>query len=627
MVSCPMAEPDRPKDEPPASDPGERRSRERLARPTRIERLRWRARPLVDRALVPMQSPKRRVDATRRLIAPLVLAAVPIYWVADATYRATLTTIGRDQGIFQYIAWAVLQGDVDYRDVRDVNGPLVHLIHVIMLGLGGADEHRFHVIDMVATGASFAIVGALLPGVLARRTPPLLERIGWALAGWVVLAGQYALYLYWNQAQRESFCDWFLLPSIALQAARPADDVRAASRRVIAVAALSTITWFGKPSFFLFTAMQLAVLLLDREIVLSWRGRLASFAAGGALGAALPALYLLRYGDILAYLRITLRDVPSVYRFIWARSAPEILGDEGPLGSATLGLAVAAVLVALVVMRSLPTRALVVALSPVAGVLVAVLQHKGFDYHFHPLTATTHMGLMLVVIMLWERFRSAPRSQPTGRWLALGLTGACALFVASNMRSSPHTRNVWILAGGETPEKRSVQEYFDTFKSHDFFPWDLRQAAGWIAEKTSPDARVQMYGMDPYLLFLARRRSATPYIYAYDLNADAALDGGWRNRPTWQQSEHIKAVRDAHERDMLARLKQAPPEAFVFVDRAPLMSYADAWEDFRRCCAETAFWVGKHYHPARTFGEVHVWLRDDIPVPDVEGSVIDEPPR
>jgi hypothetical protein len=622
-----MAEPDLPTDEQPASDGGERRSRERLARPTRVKRLRWRARALLDRALGPMRSPKRRVDAIRRLIAPLVLAAVPLYWVADATYRATLTTIGRDQGIFQYIAWAVLQGDVDYRDVRDVNGPLVHLIHMIMLGLGGADEHRFHVIDMVATGASFAIVGALLPGVLARRTPTLLERAGWALAGWVVLAGQYGLYLYWNQAQRESFCDWFLLPSIALQAARPANDERAASRRVVAIAALSTITWFGKPSFVLFTAMQLAVLLVDREIVLSWRARLASFVVGGALGAAIPVVYLLRYGDVLAYLQITLRDVPSIYRFIWARSAPEILGDEGPLGSATFGLAIAAVLVALVVMRSLPRRALVMALAPVVGVLVAVLQHKGFDYHFHPLTATTHMGLMLVVIMLWERFRGAPRSRPTGRWLALGLTGAYALFVASSMRSSPHTRNVWILAGGETPEKRSLQEYFDTFKSHDFFPWDLRQGASWIAEKTRPDARVQMYAMDPYLLFLARRRSATPYIYAYDLNADAALDGGWNNRPTWLEGEHIKAVRAAHERDMLARLKEAPPEAFVFVDRSPLMSYGDAWEDFRHCCAETAFWVGKHYHPARTFGEVHVWLRDDMPVPDVEPSVIDERPH
>ena len=46
------------------------------------------------------------------------------------------------------------------------------------------------------------------------------------------------------------------------------------------------------------------------------------------------------------------------------------------------------------------------------------------------------------------------------------------------------------------------------------------------------------------------------------------------------------------------------------------MSAADAWEDFRGCCHESAMWVAKHYHPARTFGEVHVWFRDDMPVPD-----------
>ena len=71
---------------------------------------------------------------------------------------------------------------------------------------------------------------------------------------------------------------------------------------------------------------------------------------------------------------------------------------------------------------------------------------------------------------------------------------------------------------------------------------------------------------------------------------------------------------------MLARLKAAPPEAFVFIDRAPLISYQDAWEDFRHCCSESATWLAKNYHPAKSFGEVvHVWLRDDSPVPDAEG--------
>jgi hypothetical protein len=554
----------------------------------------------------------------RRLVAPLMLAAVPLYWVIDATYRATLTTIGRDQGIFQYIAWVVRTGAVDYRDVRDVNGPLVHLIHLVMLGLGGGEEHRFHVIEAFVTGLSFAITGALLPGIVARRAPSWLERAAWALAGWVVLAGQYALYLYWNQAQRESFADWFLLPSLALQAAR-VQNPRALRTRIVLVAALSTMTWFAKPSFVAFTVMQLGVLLIDDAIALPRAKRLRAFITGGVVGAAVPVAYLLRYGDVRSYLEITLRDVPQVYRFIWARSAPEILGDEGPLNVATMGLAASALVVALVLGRELPRRMLVIGLAPIAALAGAIAQHKGFGYHFHPLTATTHVAFMVVAIMLWERFRGEPRRRRLGRLATLGVVAAYALVVASNMRGSPHTRAVWILAGGETEQKRNEQEYFDNFKSYDFFPWDLRQGARYLTDVTKADARVQVYSMDPYLLFLARRRSATPYIYAYDLNADAALDGGWSNRPTPVEADHIRAVRDGHERDMLAQLRERPPEAFVFVDHSPLMSYPDAWEDFRHCCSESAVFVARNYHPARSFGEVHVWLRDDMPVKDAEG--------
>jgi len=490
----------------------------------------------------------------------------------------------------------------------------------VMLKMGGGDEHRFHVLDMIATGVSFAIVGMLLPSVLSRTKPRWIERLAWGLAAWCVLGAQYALYIYWNQAQRESFCDWFLLPSIALQVMRPATASKSAYRRVVLLAALSTITWFCKPSFVFFTAMQFGALLLDNRIELTRKQRVLGFVLGGVLGSILPLAYLLRYGDVLAFLQITLRDVPSIYRFIWAKSSNEILGEEGPIGVTTIGLAVSGVMLALIAMRSLPRRMLALALAPLVGIAVVIAQHKGFGYHFHPLTATTHLGMMVIALMLWERFRTSPRSKPMGRYVALGVTGALALFVSSNMKMSPHTRNVWILAGGETPEKRLEKEYFDTFKTYDFSPWEIRKGAEWIASVTKPDARVQMYAMDPYLMFLAQRRSATPYIYAYDLNDDAALDGGWSNKPNWLQVQNIIAARRAHEKDMLGRLKEAPPEAFVFIDRSPLMTFNEsAWDDFRYCCMESATWVASHYHAAKSFGDVHVWLRDDMPVPDQEG--------
>jgi hypothetical protein len=578
-----------------------------------------RARSHLQRWLLP--SPKTRVDLLRRLLGPVLLALVPLFWVADATHRASLTTIGRDQGIFQYIAWAVRNGEVDYRDVRDVNGPLVHMIHAAFLALGGEDEHRFHVLDLWATGLTFAFVGACVPGLVARQVPRWSERAAWAAAAWVVLGGQYMLYIYWNQAQRESFCDWFLLPSLALQVTRPATTHRAASWRIIAIGALSTITWFGKPSFALFTVMQLGVLLIDREVLLTARAKLTRFMLGGALGAAIPAWYMFVYGDVRAWARITFIDVPQFYRFIWAKSVQEIFGEEAPISVAAAGVAAAALLLGLLAMRQLPRRALVIALAPLVAIANVVVQHKGFGYHFHPLTASTHIAFLLVIAMLWERFRGAPRSKLVGRLAALAVTIAYALEVTASMRSSPHTRNVWILAGGETPERRTREEYFQTFRTYDFFPWDLRLAAAYLNAKTSPHARVQIYGMDPYVLFLAQRKSATPYIYAYDLNNEAALDGGWSNKPSDGDVFRINVARDTHEKDMLARLQAKPPEAFVFIDSSPLITYQDAWADFRRCCAESGRWVGARYHPAKTFGEVHVWLRDDLVGSDDESFI------
>lgn len=604
-----MAEPDLPPDEPPVS--GQRRHAEWTpeALPRRTGWRDWLA----------LYLPKKtRVELSRSLLGPFVLAIIPAWWVIDATKRATLTTIGRDQGIFQYIAWALMQGDVDYRDVRDVNGPLTHLIHMLFLLLGGGDEHRFHVLDHAVTGITFALAASMLPGILTKKKPHAFERLAWAAAGWVVLAAQYGLYLYWNQAQRESFCDWFLLPSLTLQAMRPGPKP---ARRIVVFSALTAITLFSKPAFVFFSLMQLGVLLLDPEIPLSRKVRTKWFVAGSALGAVVPLLFLLRYGDLFAFLRITLRDVPEMYRFIWPKSPQEILGEEGPLVSTTLALAASAAVFGLVAMREVPRRLLVLALAPIAGLAIVLVQAKGFGYHFHPLTASTHLCLCVLLIYLWERFRFAPRRRPLGRLVALGATAGLGLFLASGMRLSTHTRNVWILAGGETAERRAEQEWFDTFKTYDYFPWELHQAAEYVMASTSPTSRVQVYGMDPYLLFLAKRRSATPYIYAYDLNVDAALDGGWWAHPTEANKARIVARKDAHTADMLERLKASPPEAFVFIDRSPLISFVEsAWDDFRYCCMENATWVAANFHEAKAFGDVHVWLRDDTQVLDYEGE-------
>jgi hypothetical protein len=118
--------------------------------------------------------------------------------------------------------------------------------------------------------------------------------------------------------------------------------------------------------------------------------------------------------------------------------------------------------------------------------------------------------------------------------------------------------------------------------------------------------------MDPYVLFLADRASATPYIYGYDLNVDGALAGGTGGQPDESQENRIRAIRSEHEADMLRRMIERPPAAFVFFDGAPLLSEADAWGDFEAHCKASAAWVRPRYTETARFGHDHVWLRRDL---------------
>jgi hypothetical protein len=231
-----------------------------------------------------------------------------------------------------------------------------------------------------------------------------------------------------------------------------------------------------------------------------------------------------------------------------------------------------------------------------------------------------HLQWLVFVAWLTDRTRVASRRWGLLRLLPVAAAGIVALRVATALEDSPHIRAVWLLWGAPDAEQRATKEYFEHFPEPDFFPYEMRQAAVYIREHTRPGDTVQTYGMDPYVLFLAERPSATPYVYAYDLNADAALGGGTGGHPTQAQAERIRALRDDHETDMLRRLGLRPPAAFVFLDSAPLLSEADAWSDFEAHCARSAAWVREHYARTARFGHDQVWMRRDKVEPEAEAA-------
>jgi hypothetical protein len=551
----------------------------------------------------------------RALVVPLALALPPLFWVVEATRRASYTTLGRDQGIFQYVAWAIRHGAVDYRDVRDVNGPLTHLVHLVFLCLGGSDEHRFRVLDLLVTGITFAFVGACVTGTGERHAPAPLARVAWAFAGWVVLSGQYLLYGFWDLAQRESFFDWFLLPSVALQLvaqAPVAREPRVTTRLVAIAGALSIVPWFGKPTYALFTVAQLVALAADRTIAPGRAKAVRAFAIGAVAGSLVPLGFLFACGDALAYARVQLRDVPAMYRFIWPRAMADIFSNGWCATQAIFAMGGAFAIGVLVALGEMPRGALPVALLPLCALASVIVQGKGFPYHFHPVTAGVALQWLVVVAWLEGRTRVARRRLALLRLVPVAAAGIVALRVATAMEDSPYIRAVWLLWGGRTAEERATPDYFAHFPEPDFFPYEMRQAAAFLRDSTALGDTVQTYGMDPYVLFLARRASATPYIYAYDLDADAALGGGTGGHPDEAQAARIRAIRDDHESDMLRRLVARPPAAFVFLDQSPLLSRTDAYDDFEEHCARAAAWFRERYVHAARFGHDHVWLRRDL---------------
>jgi hypothetical protein len=569
-------------------------------------------------------------DIVRPLVLPLVLALPGVAWVSEATHRASLETLGRDQGIFQYIAQAILRGATDYRDIRDVNGPLTHLIHMIFLRLGGADEHRFRVLDLTVTGVTFAVVGACLPGLTRAADAPApraLERVAWGFAGWVILSAQYLRYLFWDLAQRESFFDWFMLVSVGLQLAALSPAVKSHRSRNVMLAvsgAFSFLPWFGKPTFALFTVAEVltfAAVALETPPAsrTSLRAPVLAFLGGGLVGSLVMVGFLLVYADIGAFLRIYFLDVPHLYRFIWPRSAIDSLSLPGVSTIAVLAVIGSVAMLGLILDGQLPKRALAVALVPLAGIASVIVQAKGFPYHFHPVSAGLYLQGLVLVLWLSEQLGRERRGETGGtmvRAVPFAAATALNLAVVTGLLSSPHLENWWILQKGVTAELRESQDYLVYFKTADFFPWELRQTAAYLRQRTRPDDKVQLYGMDPYLLFLADRMNATPYIYAYDLDVDAALVGSALPdglHPTWEQQLEIRAIRDEHERDFLVRVMAEPPAAFVFMDRSPLMSEdEDAWLDFLSHSPKSAAWVLGKYRQTAQFGDDCVWLRNDL---------------
>lgn len=546
----------------------------------------------------------------RRLLTavPLVIAAVAGYPVLRALQSETYTILGRDQGIFQYVAWAISRGERAYHDFREINGPLPAMIHGLFQRIGGTDEHVFRVTDLVLQLFVFAVIGA----VLIRRAngPSVLSRAAWALAGCVILGGQYVLHGWWQSAQRESFYDAFVLISLALQWWAHDGETKGRGRAIAFFAAgvVSAVPWFGKPTCGLFTVLSLVCIALDSDLG-AYRRRAGLMLMLGATATSVVMLaYLVAFTDARAAAQIILGEVPRLYRYIWKSS----LGDMNSLWGNAPKLNVAFItLIAtwgLTLAGALPRRFLILTILVTGGLVAFVVQGKGFPYHLHPVTAGTHLLWLGAIVVLVERFAELRRIE---RGALAGFLVFVVWTCVDNARLSAYTK--WDASeAGATQQAREERAYVDRFRWGDYFAWDLREAAAFVRSHTLASERIQTFGMDPYFLFLSQRLSATPFIYSFELDVDAALRGGSGGQPSESERQWLMQTAEAHDAELAKALERSSPAAFVTIDFAPFSYAPDSEVAFREHCPKSAQWLLPRYSPAARFRHVRIWLRNDL---------------
>ncbi|MEO8558638.1 MAG: hypothetical protein ABI439_06205 [Rhodospirillales bacterium] len=322
------------------------------------------------------------------------LLAVPIVWMAGYLFPP----INHDVGAELDVAARWLAGEKLYIDIIDINTPLVFILHAVpellaRIALSGAQWMSICTILGVLISSYYAVRALKY---LPSAQQPLLR-------AFLPVTILFLLAVFPNDmfGQREHLLLIFGLPYLMLAAARAEGAVVPRSLR-IGIGIAAGIAFSLKPHFLLYPALiELYVLYC-----VGWRN---------ALKDVLPWAVL---GTIAAHVAFMLIVTPQYVTFLF----PIILrfysqvGDADTWDVVTGGLMLPTLLVlvplaafALFVSKSKLTHT--IALWVVCGVIICVVQSKGWRYQAMPALAGTLLLAAITIAEMIDRYLPRERTQ------------------------------------------------------------------------------------------------------------------------------------------------------------------------------------------------------------------------
>jgi hypothetical protein len=292
---------------------------------------------------------------------------------------------------------------------------------------------------------------------------------------------------------------------------------------------------------------------------------------------------------------------------VWPHRFEDLLSpSRAPLCLQALVASLATI--GLVATRRVGRQALALAAIPLLGIGLDFVQGRSFGEHLHPVTA----GTALIALALCCQLATEPRliaepSRAAGVWPLL-LGALLAFQAATALLASPHLRADWTMTDGATREGRASVGFARHYDTGDFASGAMFEVAMFLRQRTRPDDRIQLYGMDPYLLALAERRSATPYVYSADLVPDAPIAGIRLRGGSRREVEAARAIAKRNAADFLERLQRANPAAFVLFDRAPFRHPVHALDELLTNVPSLGPLLRESYNEVPSLSALHVYM-------------------
>lgn len=383
----------------------------------------------------------------------------------------------RDVGVWAYAGWRLLEGDVPYRDFFDHKPPGVFGLYALgeLIGRGPV------IVRLLDLAGALVATVVLRRAILAVARNVGLADLGAGLFAALVASPQLAR----GSAQTETVSLGLVVPAYALVLFALVSPESRAMWRFVLAGLLAACAASLRASAVLDAALLFAFVLF--AATLRSPARAVAFLAGAVV---LPSAYLI-YALATASLPHALDAVASFNAAYAASPAPlahalaagaAVSAELLPLFAGALAVAATGLASGLTGDRG-PAFLLAVAwLGLAAFETVAPLR---FFHHYY-----AYLAAPLCAVAAWLR-------PSAWRGAAAGLVAVATLLTLS-------TSALAILQLAPTVEGRLAGR----------LPTPQERAAAIVARATPADGRAFVWGVEPDVLYLARRRGASRYLYS-----------------------------------------------------------------------------------------------------------------